>query len=112
MKTMIKKGLLAVTLMIGFNPLYAGTGHSHAPVEVSTTIIKTVAKEEINRLAKSGKIDNSWLNKDINKIEKYNQGQEWRVIFNNDKIEDAAKQTLYIFVDNVGRLTGSNYTGK
>ena len=87
MRTMIKKGLLAVTLMIGFNPLYAGTGHSHA-------------------------IDNSWLNKDINKIEKYNQGQEWRVIFNNDKIEDAAKQTLYIFVDNAGKLTGSNYTGK
>jgi len=112
MMKIMKKALIAITLIVGFNPLYAGSGHSHAPVAVSKTTIKTIAKNEINRLAKVEKIDKSWLNKDVSKLEKLDPGYEWRVIFKNDKITDTKQQTLYVFVSNAGRLVAVNYTGK
>lgn len=110
MKT-IKKILILAMLIIGLNPLYAGGGHSHAPA-VSVATIKTVAKDEVIRLAQAVKIDKSWAKEDISKIEKYNHGHEWRVIFKNKQIKDMQKQTLYIFVNTSGKITGANYTGK
>ena len=108
----IKKALMTITLIIGLNPLYAGSGHSHAPSSISEVNIKTIAKNEINRLSKDEKIDKSWLNKDIYLMQKYSNGHEWRVVFKNKKIVDVNKQTLYVFVSVSGKLNGVNYTGK
>jgi hypothetical protein len=112
MKNMLKKVLIVLTLIIGFSPLYAGSGHSHAPKEVSMSNIKIIAQGEIYRLIKANTIDKSWANKNISKIEKYNKGSEWRVIFKNEQIKDTTKQTLYVFMNNAGMLSGANYTGK
>jgi hypothetical protein len=108
----IKKTLIAITLIVGLHPLYAGSGHSHAPTTVSEVTIKTIAKNEINRLAKANKIDKSWFNNDIDIIQRYSNAQEWRIVFKNDKITDITKQTLYVFVSNDGKLGAVNYTGK
>ena len=99
-------------LIIGLNPLYAGSGHSHAASAVSEVTIKTIAKNEINRLANANKIDKSWLNNGIDIIQRYNNNQEWRIVFKNNKITDITKQTLYVFVSNDGKLAAVNYTGK
>ncbi len=112
MMKIIKKALIAITLIVGFNPLYAGSGHSHAPAAVSEVSVKSIAKNEINRLAKAEKIDKSWLNNGIDVMQRWSNGQEWRIVFKNDKITDIKKQTLYVFVSSDGRLTAVNYTGK
>jgi hypothetical protein len=112
MKTIIKKMLITGILTIGFSPLYAGSGHSHAPTEVSSSAIQSIAKDEVTRLVKADKIDKSWLNKKINIMEKYNKGYEWRISFKNDQIKDTTKQMLYIFVRTDGTVTAANYTGK
>jgi len=112
MKTTIKKVIIATILTIGFSPLYAGNGHSHAPKSVSKSIIETIAKDEVNRLTKIGKIEQSWFNSNINEIEKYNSGQKWRVTFKNQQVKDMKKQTLYVFVNRAGKIKDTNYTGK
>ena len=123
MKTLIKTTVVALAL--SFTTLYAsgshshdgGHGHSHgAPVkeEVSKTSIKKIAKQEVKRLALVKKIDNSWSSIPISKMKKtqYNYNNEWVVSFENSAIKDKTKQTLYIFVNVYGNLTGANYTGK
>ena len=53
-------------------------------------------------------------NVDASKVEKktFGNSQEWVVSFANPKIQDVAKQTLYVFVSLTGEITGSNYSGK
>ena len=40
------------------------------------------------------------------------KGPEWVVSFNNDKIKNKTKQTLYIFYSLNGHYIAANYTGK
>ncbi|MEN8147464.1 MAG: DUF6488 family protein [Campylobacterota bacterium] len=123
MKTLIKTTVTALAL--SFTTLYAsgshshdgGHGHSHdAPVqkEVSKTAIEEIAKQEVERLTWVKKIDKSWASMPISKMERtqYNYNNEWVVSFENAAIKDKTKQTLYIFVNVYGNLTGANYTGK
>ena len=115
--TKLIKTTLIVT-MLGFATLQGhGGGHTHdTPVEkeISKKSIKSIAKQEVKRLALAKKIDNSWLFSPISKMQKtnYNYNNEWTVSFSNAEIKDKTKQTLYIFVTVGGELTGANYTGK
>ena len=114
MKTLIQT--VAITLILSLSSLHAhgGANHNHsAPTqeEVSKTSIKTLAKQEIKRLALAKKIDNSWLFVPISKMKK-TQYNEWIISFKNPEIQDKTKQTLYIFVSVYGKLTGANYTGR
>ncbi len=116
MKTV--KTILIATIL-GFATLqgHGGAGHTHAaPVEkeISKKSIKSIAKQEVKRLALAKKIDNSWLFSPISKMKKtdYNYNNEWKVSFSNAEIKDKQKRTLYVFVTVGGELTGANYTGK
>lgn len=113
MKIFIKSVIITAILAFGFNPLYAGGNHSHAPKEVSKSLIKKIAKEEINRLVHANTIDKSWFNRPIHKVEKkkFNQSLEWVVTFNNKQIKESKKQNLYVFVNLSGILAGANYSG-
>jgi hypothetical protein len=53
-------------------------------------------------------------NVDASKVEKktFGNSQEWVVSFTNPKVQDVAKQTLYVFVSLTGEITGANYSGK
>jgi len=89
-----------------------GSEHSHDPVnqaQAEQMAIKTVAK-----LAGKGKIDSSWKSVNVVKTEqkKFGDHMEWVVSFKNDNINDASKQTLYIFLGITGNYIGANYTGK
>ncbi len=91
-------------------------GHSHDTLnkEVSNTSVKKIAIQEVKRLALDKKIPKSWKSIPISKIGKthYGDTNDWIVGFDNLKIKDKRKQTLYIFVSVHGKVTGANYTGK
>ncbi|MGJ0495076.1 DUF6488 family protein [Aliarcobacter cryaerophilus] len=113
MKKILKIIALAITLAT--TPLLAGPGgtpgHSHEKVSEQKAII--IAKNMRDGLVKKGTIDNSWESVDYSTIEqkKFEKNTEWVVTFNNKKIEDKDKQTLYVFISLYGEVTGANFTG-
>lgn len=93
---------------------FAGAGHSHGP---STPITKQEALEKaadvVKNLVAKGKIDASWavVTPASGEQKKSSFGPEWVVAFNNPKITDSAKQTLYVFFTLEGKYKAANYTG-
>lgn len=117
MKKLLKISFITAILTCLYSPLFAaaGTGHSHAPKkEVSKITIKKQANDELKKLVTTDKIDKSWLKKPILNMEKkkFYNNMEWVISYQNKDISDAQKQTLYVFVNKYGKVTGANYTGK
>jgi len=120
MKTFIKATL--ITAVLTCTTLYAGGshshdadhGHSHTQAEASKASIEKAALSELARLIQNNKIDQSWSNTPIEKMQKkqFHHNMEWVASFKNTKIQDKSKQTLYIFLSLYGKSTGANYTGK
>jgi hypothetical protein len=102
--------LLALTIATA----YAGSGHSHGP---STPIAKEEALIKATGIVKDfvekGKVDSSWAEvaPASGKQNKRMFGDEWVVAFNNPKIKDTEKQTLYLFLTLAGEYKAANYTG-
>lgn len=127
MPTFIKSTI--IILALGLTTLYAGSGHSHdgsssaghthAPhfdkvkKDLSTQEVKKAAKKEVLRLLVEKKIPKSWRSVPISKIGKthYGDTDDWVVVFDNMKIKNKKRQTLYIFVSVHGDIRGANYTG-
>ena len=121
MKILIKSTVMAVAL--SFTTLYAADGHSHSghnhashdalKKEMTNTAIKKIAKQEVKRLALEKKIAKSWKTMPISKLGKTHHADtnDWVVVFENLKIKNKARQSLYIFVSVHGDITGANYTG-
>ncbi|MCD6212534.1 MAG: hypothetical protein J7J02_06085, partial [Sulfurovum sp.] len=59
------------------------------------------------------KIPKSWESAPISKIGKthYGDTDDWVVGFDNMKIKNKKRRTLYIFVSVRGEIRGANYTG-
>jgi len=118
MKRLIKATV--VTLALGLTSVYAsgshshGNGHSHTHKEVSQKTIKGQANNVLLGLIKKGKINNSWLNAPIKDMKKkqFHHNMEWVVSYENKKVTNKEKQTLYIFVSLIGKITGANHSGK
>jgi hypothetical protein len=122
MKMRIQSILLSLILAFSPTALLAGAnhdhghddkhGHSHDPVNQSQA--EKVAKESVAMLVKKEKIDSSWKSVSVASAEKKKFGgkMEWVVTFKNDKISDASKQTLYVFLSLTGNYIAANYTGK
>ena len=89
-----------------------GHGHSHGPV--SADVASGKAMKKVEKLAKAGKIDQSWSGIQPVSIEQktYAKGPEWVVTFKNDEVSDASKQTLYLFYSLSGHYIAANYTGE
>ena len=94
-----------------------GHGHAHHDNpfknEVSKETIEKVAMLEVQSLVAKNKIPKSWQHVPISKIGKthYGDTDDWVVGFDNMKIKNKEKQTLYIFVSVGGEIRGANYTG-
>ena len=94
-------------------------GHSHSPhfdkvkPGITKETVEKAAKLEILRLVVEKKIHNSWRSVPISKIGKthYGDTDDWVVAFDNLKIKNKKRQTLYIFVSVHGDIRGVNYTG-
>ena len=93
-------------------------GHSHRyddlKNEVSRETIEKAAKQKVQSLVAEKKIPKSWESAAISKIGKthYGDTDDWVVGFDNMKIKNKKKRTLYIFVSVRGEIRGANYTGK
>ena len=88
-------------------------GHSHSQGPISKNEVIKRATEKVINLAGKGKIDESWDKVKASSVEQksYAKGPEWLIIFNNEKIMDPKKQTLYLFYTLDGHYIAANYTG-
>ncbi|MEW8042478.1 MAG: DUF6488 family protein [Candidatus Thiodiazotropha endolucinida] len=89
-----------------------GHGHSHGPATEDRAI--KIATNVVSNIANKGIIEESWKSVRATKAEQkeFSGKKEWVVIFKNDKVTDAAKQKLYIFLSLEGKYLAANYTGK
>ena len=81
--------------------------------EVSKETVEKVAKQKVQSLVAEKKIHESWKSMSISKIGKthYGDTNDWVVGFDNIKIKNKKRRTLYIFVSVGGEIRGANYTG-
>ncbi len=92
-------------------------GHSHRydylKNEVSKETIEKAAKQKVQSLVAEKKIPKSWESVPISKIGRthYGDTDDWVVGFDNMKIKNKKRRTLYIFVSVRGEIRGANYTG-
>jgi len=92
-------------------------GHSHRyddlKNEVSREAIEKAAMQKVKSLVAEKKIPKSWKSVPISKIGKthYGDTDDWVVGFDNMKIKNKKRRTLYIFVSVRGEIRGANYTG-
>jgi hypothetical protein len=106
-------GFFSVTAIAGGGHDHGhGHGHSHSPVDQATA--KTKASKIIASLVKQKTIDKSWTSIPVNAAEKktFNGKQEWVVSYVNEKVADANKRKLYIFLTLSGDYVAANFTGK
>lgn len=89
-----------------------GHGHSHGSISSQEAVQK--ATEKVQQFVKVGKIDSGWATIKATNVEKktFNGRSEWVVSFQNEKIKDASKRTLYVFFNMNGNYLATNYTGK
>lgn len=110
--------ILALCFSVFNTPAIAGSGHdhghghSHGPV--SSDIASDKAMKKVDQLAKAGKTDASWSDIQPASVEQktYANGPEWVVTFQNSKVSDKEKQTLYLFYSLDGNYIAANYTGE
>ena len=108
-------GLLPIAVTAGSDHDHGHDhGHSHSQSPVNQETAKENATEIITALVKRNKLENSWSTITASSIEKITvQGNpEWQVIFVNDKITDAKKQKLYVFLTLGGDYIAANFAGK
>jgi len=89
-----------------------GHGYSHSPVNQKAA--NAIATKVFESFIKQKKLDESWASIAISSSEKktFNGRQEWVVSFVNEKVTDAKKRKLYVFLTLSGDYIAANYTGK
>lgn len=111
----IQTVILSLTLFLFPLSILAGSGHDHDHSHAPVTQVQAdkVASDIVLQLAEKSKIDASWKTVQINKSlkKKFGNNLEWVISFNNEKISDPTKQTLYIFLTLSGEYLAANYTG-
>jgi len=114
----LKTLLLTFALSLFSVIVVAGGGHDHGQEHshsaVDQTTVNSKATKVITSLIKNNKLDKSWASIAVNSSEKkiFNGRQEWVVSFVNEKIADAKKRKLYVFLTLTGDYIAANYTGK
>ncbi|MFT5661483.1 MAG: hypothetical protein ACI9TV_002129 [Sulfurimonas sp.] len=121
MKKILRNAVLSIVLACGINPLYAGAGHDHSHAgnghsyeSITKAEVESIAEKQLSALMNDQKIPKTWSKADIldAKKKQFKYSTEWLVRFYNTRVEDKAKQIMYIFVNLSGEVTGVNYTGK
>jgi len=108
-------GLFSICAMAGSGHDHGHShddGHSHGPVDQSTA--KKNAEKIVESLVKKNKVDESWAAISAASVEKkeFNGKSEWVVVFVNEKISNADKQKLYVFLTMGGDYVAANFSGK
>ena len=94
---------------------YAGAGHDHGSSDEITKDDALIhATEVIQGFVDKGKIDASWAEvaPATGEKKKGSYGTEWVVSFHNPKIENAAKQTIYVYLTLSGEYKIANFKAR
>ncbi len=77
-------------------------------------VIDGTTSKILPMLIEKGKIDPTWkgLSPAGAEQKQFKGGKEWVLTVKNEQVVDKAKQTLYIFVEIDGTLSGVNFTGQ
>ncbi len=114
---MKKLPIYLLVLFVFSNALvFAGPGsdHSHEPSEpISEEKALKTASGVLKDMVKKEKIDASWSTVKPEKIiqKTFKKDPEWVVTFDNPKMENKEKQTLYVFLSLSGHFLGANFSG-
>ncbi len=116
----MKFKIMLLGLVLAFSSMnaFAGSGHDHghghsqAPVSAETA--KANAVQILNQMVEEKVLDMSWRSVPVASVQKkaVNGQEEWVVTFVNEKVSDASKKTLYIFLSLSGEYEAANFTGK
>lgn len=111
----LKSIILTCALLLSPLTVLAGGGHDHGhghsaePAESTQSKAVAIATDRVAMLVSNGKIDASW--KSVKATSAEVKANEWLVIFNNKKISEPSKTTLYIFLSITGEFLAANFTG-
>jgi len=92
-----------------------GSGcHFHGKKPATEAVVTDCANQRRTALVKSGKLENSWQNARIEKVElvEGKKGKEWKVLFTNPAATDPSKQSLYVFFSHPGNFIAANFNGQ
>lgn len=91
-----------------------GSCHFHGQKPATESVVTDCANKRRATLVKSGKLDNTWQNAKLEKLELVDgkKGKEWKVSFSNPAASDKTKQTLYVFFSHPGNFIAANFTGQ
>ena len=110
--------LLGFILSFSTFSVLAGSGHDHGHSHSTTPVSQEQAQKRATEIVASyvdkDKLEKSWASIEASSIEKITvQGKpEWKVVFRNKDIQEADKQTLYVFLTLSGEYIAANFTGK
>ncbi|MFQ5543674.1 MAG: DUF6488 family protein [Nitrospiria bacterium] len=107
---------MLVLFMLSTPLVFAGPGsdHSHEPAApISKVEALKKASGIVAKNVKKGKLDKSWGTVKPGKIiqKTFKKDPEWVVTFDNPKVENKDKQTLYVFLSLSGHYLGANFSG-
>lgn len=85
-----------------------------APRKISKNEAEAKAIQELARLVREGKIEESWsgISPDSVEKKKFATGKQWVIHFYNDAIEDDEKCDIYIFISLEGNFDSFNHFGE
>jgi hypothetical protein len=91
-----------------------GSCHFHGQKPATEAVVTDCANKRRATLVKSGKLDSTWQNAKLEKLELVDgkKGKEWKVSFSNPAASDKTKQTLYVFFSHPGNFIAANFTGQ
>lgn len=124
MNRLIQLAALGALLTTAPHALAHGDGHAPPPPRIADCKAAVCTRDEIvagaeqkavPMFVKLGKLEPSWAELKALDAEERKAGAkstEWVVRFKNEKVQDPAKQLLYVFVTAGGQLLAVNHSGR
>lgn len=109
--------MMALAVLTVSNWAFAGAGsncHFHGSKQAEQSTIEQCANQRRDLYVKNRTIEGSWKGVAPSVVEVVNgeEGQEWRVRFDNPNVSDKSKNRLFMFFTLPGNFVAANYSGK
>ena len=112
---MMKTQALAAGILMAALTGPVGAHSNHTSMEpVTQAEASTKAGAVVQNLVTNQKLDNSWKQAKAQRVTEHQtpDGTLWDVQYQNPQEKDAAKQTLHVFIDEMGNVVTANHDGK
>lgn len=111
--TKFKRVMLGAILALAATVTHAHGNHAD-PEPITKDIASARGDLVMDSLVVNKKLAPSWQKKEGKSVTNHptEAGLLWSISYSNPAEKDKAKQTIYIFLDEVGNYLGANHTGK